>query len=621
MAEMFDTTGFSFKDEVFRPQTPTPLEGDERVSVMSPEYRPRAAFGGQELLGLGGAIAGGVAGAPAGPLGILAGSAQGAMAGGMLGELLEQRARREPVSTPRIAEAGIEEAAWDVAGNLVLKALGRTIRFGSDALGFTNKEVPDATKAAQQFLEKYGSSLPLAQRTGSNLFSAIEQYTNTPITRGLFEAKQQEINNALMTGSQDILKSLVKSPEFDYALRTNISSQRASGEVLQNFIRQGQDSLSKAVEPIYKEIFADVDSKVSTFGIKSWADQQLKQPKIALTSGQRTILNEVKNLPNNLDIETLHKIRSRFLAENRDKYKSNVSSEKDSLASDTITALIDQLDNAMDFSARQLASNKTLNPQTYKKYLDVTKTYREGIQGLKTDSVVEAIAKNPEEVGSYLFRAGNETPILDLYKSVAAAGALTKQPSGKVLDALRYGYLESMINSPDGIVRLGEELAKKGSPVKNTYDVLMANTPYDKAIKDMLAAAKLGNVGFRSSAGLQMQAATAARGVAVPAATIATGYYFALTPEQQERVRENLGSAAIVGGSILLSQRQLAKAVLDPKGAKAVSMLSRATSAAISPSGFTKLVVEPLVNIFSVDQIQSKNVGQDQFDTSGFTFK
>lgn len=620
MADMFDTSGFTFEDKVFRPQTPTALEGDERVSVMSPEYRPRAALGGQELLGLGGAIAGGIAGSPAGPLGVMAGSAQGALAGGALGELVEQKLRREPVSIPRIAEAGVEEAAWDLGGNLVLKGLGKTIRFGSDLLGFTNKEVPDATKAAQQFLEQYGSSLPLAQRTGNNLFGAIEQYTNTPVTRGLFEAKQKEINDALMSGSQDILKSLVKSPEFDYALRTNISSQRASGEVLQNFIKQGQDSLSKAVDPIYKEIFSDVDSKVSTFGVKRWADAQLKQPS-ALTSGQRSILNEIKNLPNNLDIPVLHNIRSRFLAENRDKYASAVASEKDSRASETITSLIDQLDKAMDFSAKQLVLNKTLNPETYKKYLDVTKTYREGVQGLKTDSVVQAIAKNPEEVGAYLFKAGNETPVLDLYKSVAAAGTLTKQPSGKVLDALRYGYLESMINSPEGIVRLGEDLEKKGSPVKNTYDILMANTPYDKAIKDMLSAAKLGNVGFKTSAGLQMQAATAIRGAAVPAVTIGTGYYFTLTPEQQEKVRENLGNAAIVGGSLILSQRQLAKAVLDPKGAKAVSLLSKAKDSAISPSGFTKLAVEPLVNLFTAEEMPGAKVQQDQFDTSNFTFK
>ena len=620
MADIFDTSGMTFDDKVFRPQTPTAVDEDQSVSVMSPNYRPRALLGGQELGGLVGAVAGGIAGAPGGIPGTMLGSSQGALLGGAAGEFLEQRLRKEPASVPRIAEAGIEEAAWDLGGNLVLKGAGKILRFGSDVLGFTNKDIPDATKAAQDFLEKYGSSLPVSQRTGSSVLSAVEQYTNTPITRGLFEAKQQEINDALMKGSSDVLSSLVKSPEFDYALRTNISSQRASGEILQNFIKQGQDQLSKSVDPIYKNIFADVDSKVSTFGVKRWVDEQLKQPA-ALTSGQKNILNEIKNLPNTLDIPTLHNIRSRYLAENRDKYASAVASEKDSRASETITTLIDKLDNAMDMSAKQLVLNKTLDPSTYKKYIDVTKTYREGIQGLKTDSIVEALSKNPEEVGSYLFKAGNETPVLDLYKSVAAAGALTKTSSSKVLDALRYGYIESMISTPEGIVKLAEEFDKKGSKVKNTYDILMANTPQDKAIKDMAAAAKVGNLSFKTSAGLQMQAATAIRGVAVPAVTLGTGYYFTLTPEQQEKVRDNLGSAAIVGGSIILSQRQLAKAVLDPKGAKAVSMLSRAKDSVISPSGFTKLVVEPLANIFSEDRLEKEQIPTDQFDVRGFTFK
>jgi len=150
---------------------------------------------------------------------------------------------------------------------------------------------------------------------------------------------------------------------------------------------------------------------------------------------------------------------------------------------------------------------------------------------------------------------------------------------------------------------------------------LMANTPQDKAIKDMLSAAKLGNVGFKTSAGLQMQAATAIRRAAVPAVTIGAGYYFTLTPEQQEKVRENLGNAAIVGGTLVLSQRQVAKAVLDPKGAKAISLLSKAKDSVISPTGFTKLAVEPLVNVFTAEQMPGAKVQQDQFDTSTFTFK
>lgn len=620
---MFDTSSFTVIDdaEALKREEENAAALRMRESVMSPYYRPRSPIGGQEILGLIGSVAGGLAGAPVGPGGLLLGSTQGALAGGLAGELAEQALRKEPISPMDITKAGFEEAAWDLGGNLVLKGLGKTFRFGKDALGFSKNDVPDATKAAQQFLEKYGSSLPVSARTEDNIVKAIEKYTYTPITSGIFEAKQKEINDALMAGSQDILRSLVKSPEFDYAIRTNISSQRASGEVLQNFIKEGQDNLSKSVDNIYKDIFKDVDSKISTFSIKSWANNLLRQPA-SLTSGQRTILGEIKNFPNTLDISSLHNIRSRYLAENRDKYAAAVATEKDSRASGTITALIDKLDKAMDTAAKQLVSNERLSSETYKKYKDVTNTYREGIRGLQNDSITQALAKNPEEVGSYLFRAGNETPVLDLYKSVSAAGKLNKKPSKEVLDAMRYGYLESMISTPNGIMKLGEDLSVKGSKAKNTYDILMANTPQDKAIKDMIEASRLGNIDFRGASGVQLQSFTAAKQLIPPALAVASGYYFVLPPEKQQQIKDSFAGAVVAGGGLLLTQRQLAKAILDPRGARAVSYLSKGTDIALSPSGFTKLVVEPLYNILGPKTEQQKTQPRkvtDQFDTSNFS--
>jgi len=52
-----------------------------------------------------------------------------------------------------------------------------------------------------------------------------------------------------------------------------------------------------------------------------------------------------------------------------------------------------------------------------------------------------------------------------------------------------------------------------------------------------------------------------------------------------------------------------------------VSLLSKAKDSAISPSGFTKLAVEPLVNLFTAEEMPGAKVQQDQFDTSNFTFK
>jgi len=609
MAGEFDVTDIPFED--------TTAAKEISKSVLSPDYRaPRGAFGAQEIGGLVGAIGGGAIGSVAGPMGAIGGSALGAGIGGTIGEAVEQYTREEKPSLSLATQAGLEEAAWDLGGNLVLKGAGKVLRFGADKLGFSQKDVPDANKAAEEFLQKQGSSLPIAARTGSNAMSTLESLAFTPATYGIFKAKQQEISDALQSGSKDILKSLSKSPEFEQALRSSTSSQYASGEILQNFIKQGQDALSLSVKPLYESIFADKKSLISTFPLNSWAGSQLAQPA-SLTAGQKTILNEIKNLPPNVDMQYMHDIRSRWLAENRDKYASSTATEKDSRASKTITSLVDRIDNAMDVSAKS-----TLDPKTYQKYQTVTKTYREGVQGLQSDAITQALTLNAEEVGGHLFRTGNETPIKDLYKSISAASTLSKKPANEVIDALRYGYLEAMVHTPENLLKFSNDL-EQNKLMKNTYDRLFAGTPQDEAIKAMNNAAKLGLVEPKSLPGMAYQTMKAGLNVAGPISVIGSGLYFSLSPEQQNNIKDNLGSMAVAGGGLIFSQRQLAKVLLDPKGAKAITYLSTAKDKLTSPTAFTKLVAEPISNILGGSGASEEFFpkGRGEFDVSDIPIK
>jgi len=608
MAGEFDVTDIPIED--------TTAQKEISKSVLSPDYRaPRGAFGAQEIGGLIGGLGGGAIGSMGGPAGTIAGSALGAGIGGTIGEAVEQYTREEKPSLSLATQAGLEEAAWDLGGNLVLKGAGKVLRFGADKLGFSEKDFPDANKAADAFLQKQGSSLPLGARTGSSSLTNLEALTYTPATYGIFKQKQQEISDALQSGSKDILQTLAKSPEFEQALRSSTSSQYASGEILQNFIKQGQDALSKSVEPLYANIFADKKSLISTFPLNSWAGSQLAQPA-SLTAGQKTILNEIKNLPPNVDMQYMHNIRSRWLAENRDKYASATASEKDSRASSTITGLVKKIDEAMDTSARS-----TLDPKTLKQYEAVTKTYREGVQGLQTDAIMHAMTLNPEDVGGYLFRSGNETPIKDLYKSISAASTLAKKPATEVIDALRYGYLEAMVNTPENMLKFAKNL-EQNTAMQNTYNRLFAGTPQDKAIKAMNDAAKLGLVDVKAVAGVPYQTMKPLLTGAGQLATIGSGYYFALSPEQQNVIKDNLGSAAIVGGGLVLSQRNLAKVLLDPKGARSLTFLSTAKDKLTSPTAFTKLVVEPITNIVGADASSELFPrGKGEFDVSDFPVK
>ena len=77
-------------------------------------------------------------------------------------------------------------------------------------------------------------------------------------------------------------------------------------------------------------------------------------------------------------------------------------------------------------------------------------------------------------------------------------------------------------------------------------------------------------------------------------------------------------TAAVTGGSLILSQRQLAKVMLDPKGARALGFLSKAKDKLTSPTAFTKLVVEPLANILNAEPSEDLlfSPSKNEFDIS-----
>jgi hypothetical protein len=564
-------------------------EREIEKSVLSDTYRPRSPLGAQEVLGLGGAIVGGMAGVPLGPAGVVLGSAAGAGAGGALGEGYEQVSRDEPLSTARMGEAGVKEALWDLGGNLVFKVGGQLVKATAAQLGFSKDTIPDATKAAEEFLNKQGSGLPKPALYDSGVLRSAEGLVTSPTTSDIFKAKEQEIKDALMSGQKGILNKFVQSPEFEMALKQGTSPQRASGEVLQSFVKNGEAALSQAVDPIYKEIFKDKQSSVSMFSAKNWAQGMLTKPA-ELTQGQKSILKEVQNLPPQVDIETLHKIRSRWLAESRDKY-SATGSEKDSRSVSTIKEFVTKMDEAMNFAAE-----RTLDKDNLAKYRSVTKEYREGIQGLQNEAITKALQLRPEEVGGYLFQAGNETPINDLLRSLATAQKYSKKSSNEILEAMRYGYLDALTNTPENMLKFGKEL-EQNKNLQNTFKV-MFSPEQQKAIKDMTTAAQLGLVQPESFLSSTSRGTAAVYGIG-GASAAGLGYAFVLSDEQQQKVKESLGETALAGGSLILSQRLVAKMLLDPKGAKTLSLLSQAKNKLKTPSAFTKLVVEPLANYYA----------------------
>ena len=159
--------------------------------------------------------------------------------------------------------------------------------------------------------------------------------------------------------------------------------------------------------------------------------------------------------------------------------------------------------------------------------------------------------------------------------------------------------------------------------MKNTFNVLFGGTPQKEAIDAMNNAAKLGLVAPERQAGLNMATAGAMRGLAGQAALVGSGYYFLLSDEQKEKVKESGIPLAMSAGGLLLSQRNLAKLMLDPQGARAIKYLSTAKEKLSSPTAFTKLVVEPMYQILSTPFSPNAPAfgGTSEFDISNLPVK
>ena len=139
---------------------------------------------------------------------------------------------------------------------------------------------------------------------------------------------------------------------------------------------------------------------------------------------------------------------------------------------------------------------------------------------------------------------------------------------------------------------------EQNKSTQNTFKALFSGTPQYNAILAMNEAAKKGLVSVERQPGMHLRTGAAVANIGAPVLAVGTGYAFLLSPEQQQKIKDNLVEATITGGSLVLSQRKLAKIMQDPKGAKALTYLAQAKDKLTSPTAFTKLVAEPLANFF-----------------------
>jgi hypothetical protein len=594
-------------------QPSAPSGTDMTKSVMSPEYKAQQESLLPELLGLGGGLlsltpAGRFIGAGGPVVEALASRAPalrpflpsliGSSVGTAVGTGLEQSLGGEFVPS-QFAKNLAENAAWDVGGNLVFRVGGQAIQIGKEALqglGIGKNNIPDAQIAAQRFLSQ--SSQPQATLTRAQLLETPGSIAAERLARGgtgatIFGAQDQAVKKAVEEGKRNFFNKLDTDPEFNAVLGQGRSADYAAGTAFTNAINRAFTSLKEQVDPFYQTLGQQGKNVPVDFSsIQKVAQQELDAASAISSTGRagsalsEEVAKELKNIADikgTIDFAQAHQYRSNLLSRIRELEQSEV---RPTNLIRILKSTVKQLEDKMDEGA------KLFDPTLKKEYDKISQLYKEGVSELYPQTVTKALQKNPERVGEHLFRVGNETEILDTIKAARRIETLTANTanpikSDQILNSLRYGYLDGVLSTFESTAKLATDL--DNPKFARSFNALFPDKNQQEVLRGMANAAKTIQKAEAPVAGLPSRTV----GTGVQFASLATGgtaAYLSLTPDQQEKLKDNVPASLITGGIILFTPRIMAKAMTDPAAVSALAKVTNPTK--ISPAAYGAAVTK-----------------------------
>lgn len=558
------------------------FQGRIQEPSLGQQFKQAAIQSLPDVGGMLGGVIGGVAGLRAGsPLvGGRAGAALGAGAASMLGAGLGgatgEAARQAIMESPdfgKVAQAGLEQASYDAAGNLIFSAAGKAYRIGKEAL--TNKfgaNVPDqAIFAADRLLKEEGAfGLTPFQSTKGTMAGVAESVARGAWTgKPVMMAAEESTKKALLSAKNKVLDDI----------STSIYDSVATGESFANAVNAGDEALKNTVRPFYENLSKTTGAVVDMIPIQNKANQLLNQAEkaggLTLTDTEKAFLTKLSSAPEGIDFATAHDVLSSFKKTQRDL---KAGDKPDSALYGRITTFVSGLQSQMDSSFAkaggkpkalqfegQLAedSSKTLAEQ-YKLYSNL---YKEGITDLYSETTSKLLRKDPEYVGKNIYAAGNVTSFKDVEKALGRAKQLDPALDVKsTIDSVRRGYVENLLKSESNFAGLGEKI-KNDEAIRRTFETVL--TPAQQSnVNRLLKAAELSAIKPPSEAPLflasqQAQAITGLGSVAL----------IALNPDAQRIAADNPYSTVATAGAIILGPRFIAKAITNPQATNAALSL------------------------------------------------
>lgn len=535
----------------------------------------------------------------------------GAGGGGAVGEATRQAITGESSPFGTI-KAGVEQATYDAAGNLIFSAAGKAYRIGKNALTskFGNQLPDDAVFAADRLLKEEGAfGLTPFQSTGEGFSGVAESVARGSFTaRPIMAAAEKSTDKALQSAKTKILDNI----------STSVYDSVATGKSFAESIAAGDEALSATVSPFYDAIKSTAKNvNVNISPLQAQAKQLLKESesvgKLAISPSEKAFLTDIVNSPKNIDFSLAHKILSGFKTTQRDLKRTTTPDSKLYAQITSFTQnLTKQMDaagakvsgSAIDFDGRLAEdSSKTLTEQ-YKFYSTL---YKDSVADLYSDTTAKLLDKDPEFVGKTIFQSGNVTAFKETQQALGRAKQLNpKLNVTESLNSVRRGYVENLLKSEGSLATLGAKI-ESDEAIRRTFETVLSKEQQNN-VKRLLKAAELSSVRPEATAPLflaaqQAQSVTGLLGVGA----------LVLSDDAKKVASDNPVWTALTAGTVLLGPRFIAKSITNPNAVNAAIALLKQQEQGLP---ITANLFAKSLKVFEQAGIVAEDLLQPKTDTS-----
>ena len=554
-------------------------------------------------------------------------SLAGSTAGTSLGTLLEQGLQNKDIFSTETGKKlllnNIENAAFDVGGNLIFGFGGKAIKLGKEQLdkvgitkGMFETEEDAARRAAQEWLSSRDGTLTRGQLTGNLGTQTIEGTLKFTSGGEAFAQQQAGVKKALDQGINDVKNTLETSEAFQTALKQGDPTQMATGDRWQTAIAEADKAMKTKYRPVYEQMEQQGDGLlVNMTPLKKAAQDELDRlnKNKAMSSAaedKRKVLQQILAQEDKISFSTAHDLRSDFLASARDatkegqaantleayykKYAQGLQNNMTDIAVITFGSKeqkdlarklglgggIDQPAGLREgqFKDYNIESLEKLNlpttqanaasNQLLRDYFNAQKSYKNAMEGFYNGTMQTMLKSEPEEVGKYLFNVDYPSRLKSVANAVVEMQKyLPPEQSKGLLGELQFGYLKKVFGEPDGVLKFTKNL--QNETFKEGFDYLFRDANIKKQLLDIANAAKYGLEETPGSTVLRSRMVGA-----VAAATLGSGAYLSFPDEVSNNLLPTIGSL----GALYITPKLMARALTSKTEMNALAMLAKAQS-------------------------------------------